>query len=171
MAVLPAILEEFLFRGIVVAEYERRGAWRALLLSALLFALAHFDPRNLIAYLFAGVVLTLVLFATNSLLATMLLHALYHVTALLAQPYLNTLYRYTGNVMLFIFIWIVVLLASLLLFTHFGARLYRRRDEVRLRDPRRDVPWNVQFYTILDALTDPPLLLCLGLAITGLIVF
>ena len=170
VAVLPAILEDFLFRGIVVAEYERRGAWRALLFSAMLFALAHFDARNLLAFVFSGVVLTLVLLATNSLLATMLLHALYHVTVLLTHTYLYALYRYTGNVLLFVFAWIVVLLVSLLLFTHFGARLYRRRDEVRLRDPRRDVPWNVQFYTILDALTDPPLLLCLGLAITALII-
>jgi len=169
LVLLPALLEEFLFRGIVLAEYERRGAVRAVLLSSLLFALAHMDARNILAHLFVGVLLALVVFATDSLLAAVLLHALCDLTALFAQSYLNAFYRITGSVALLLFLLIAVFLVSLLLTAHFSARLYRRRDEQKLRPPRRDVPWNVQFYTILDAFTDPPLLLALVLAIVGLI--
>lgn len=170
-AVLPAILEELFFRGIVTAEYERRGAVRAILMSAALFSLLHFDPKNILPYLFAGVLLSLVLFATNSLVATMAVHAIYNASMLFSQHYLNALYEYTGTVQLYLFIFTAVLLVSLLFFTRSCARIYRARDERGLEDPRRAVPYNVQFYTTLDALGDPTVILCLGLAIAGFVLF
>jgi hypothetical protein len=69
-----------------------------------------------------------------------------------------------------IFLLILVFLASAILLTHTGARLYRRRAEAHLAEPRRSVPWQVQFYTILDALADPPIILSVILSIVGFIV-
>lgn len=169
LAILPALFEEFFFRGIVVAEYERRGAIRAVLLSALLFALCHFDLRNLPVYLFSGILFALVLFATDSLLATIILHICYNMVSLFGQRYLNALYSITGSIELFLFLLILILMLSLLLFFRTGARLYRQRHESGQRDPRRDVPRNVQFYTILDALADPPVILCILVSILGFI--
>ena len=169
LAILPAILEEFFFRGIAVAEYERRGGIRAILMSALLFSLCHFDLRNLPVYLFSGVLLVMVLFATDSLLATVLLHMLYNIVSLFGQRYLNALYEITGSIELFLFLLIFGFLLSLLLLFRSGALLYRARVQSGQGDPRRDVPWNVQFYTILDALCDPPVILCILLSIAGFI--
>jgi membrane protease YdiL (CAAX protease family) len=169
LAIFPALLEEFFFRGIVVAEYERRGGIRAVLMSALLFSLCHFDLRNFPVYLFSGVLLVLVLFATDSLLATALLHVLYNVVSLFGQRYLNALYEITGSIELFLFLLIFVFLLSLLLLFRSGALLYRARVQSGQGDPRRDVPWNVQFYTILDALSDPPVVLCILISIAGFI--
>ncbi len=169
-AVLPAVLEELFFRGIVVVEYERRGAARAILMSTLFFALLRFDPSNLLAYLFAGALLTLVLYVTNSLFATVILHVLYNLCAALTQHYLNTLYYFTGTVQLFLFVFILILLVSLILFCRASARVYRARDEQGIGDPRRAVPYNVQFYTVLDAISDPAIILCVGIAIAGFIV-
>ncbi|MBR2465106.1 MAG: CPBP family intramembrane metalloprotease [Clostridia bacterium] len=168
-AVLPALLEEFFFRGIIAVEYERRGAFRAVLMSALLFALLHFDISNLLSYLYAGVLLCLVLYATNSLWATAILHVLYNVISLIAQPYLNALYEYTGTVQLFLFIFIIMLLVSLLFFCRACARVYRMRDEQGIQDPRRAVPYNMQFHTVLDALSDPAVILCFALSIAGFV--
>lgn len=170
LAVLPALFEEFFFRGIVALEYERRGAVRAVLMSALLFALCHFDIRNLPVYLFSGALFALVLFATDSLIATMLLHTVYNIVSLFGQRYLNALYDFTGSLELFIFLLILVFLVSAIFLTHTGARLYRRREEASIGDPRRAVPWQVQFYTILDALRDPPVILSIILSIVGFIV-
>ncbi|MBR2010393.1 MAG: CPBP family intramembrane metalloprotease [Clostridia bacterium] len=170
-AVLPALLEDFFFRGIVAVEYERRGAFRAVLMSTLLFALLHFDISNLLSYLYAGLLLSLVLYATNSLWATVILHVLYNVVSLVAQRYLNALYEYTGTVQLFLFIFVVMLLVSLLFFCRACARIYRMRDEQGFDDPRRAVPYNVQFHTVLDAISDPTVLLCIGLSIAGFILF
>ncbi|MBQ8341090.1 MAG: CPBP family intramembrane metalloprotease [Clostridia bacterium] len=169
-AVVPALTEELFFRGIVVTEYERRGAIRAVLMSALTFSLCHFDLRNLPVYLFSGVLFALVLFATDSLIATMLLHLCYNLFSLFGQQYLNAFYSITGGVELFVFSLIVVLLLSLVIFCGLGSRIYHLREQGGRKDPRRSVPWNVQFYTILDALSDPPLLLCLVISVVGFIV-
>lgn len=171
LAIIPAILEEVFFRGVVAAEYERRGSFRAVLMSALLFALCHFDLSNLPVYLFSGTLFMLVLFATDSLLATVILHICYNLVSLFGQRYLNALYSITGSVELFLFLLILVLLIALVCFFRFGAQLYRNRQENDLSDPKRAVPWNVQFYTTLDALCDPSVLACIAIAVVGIILF
>lgn len=169
LALLPAVFEELLFRGILCTELDRRGALRAILLGSLLFSLIHFDLPNLPVYFFAGVLLTLALYATDSLIATMLVHALYNLVLLFGQRYLNALYTFTGNVELFLFLVILVFLFSLLFFSLFCARQYRAREEMQIRTPRRDIPRDVQLYTLLDALYEWPVLLCFLLSIIGFI--
>lgn len=170
LAILPALLEELFFRGVMLAEYERRGAVRGVLMTALLFALCHFDIRNLPVYLFTGALLALTRFATDSLFATVILHALYNTVSLFGQRYLNALYDFTGNLELFIFLLILIFLVSTIFLCHTGMRLYRRREQEQEGEPRRAVPWEVQFYTIADALADPPILLCIALSIVGFII-
>lgn len=167
LGAVPAILEELFFRGILMAEYERRGAVRAVLMSALLFSLCHFDLSNFLAYAFAGALLCIVVFATDSLFAPMLLQVLYTVLLLLFGRYANTLYRITGSIELFLFLLILLLLISLLILFRCAAKLYRLREQNGLPDPRRSVPYHVQLYTVLDALSDPPVLLCILLSVVG----
>lgn len=169
LAIIPAILEELLFRGILCTELDRRGALRTVLVSALLFSLIHFDLANLPVYFYAGVLLALVLYATDSLPATMLLHALYNLASLLGQRYLNAFYAFTGSVELFLFFLILVLLASLLFFCRACAKLYSMRAQDGLRAPRRDIPRHVQLYTMLDALGCWPVLACIALSVLGFI--
>lgn len=171
LAILPAIVEELFFRGLLLAEYERRGLLRALVLSSLLFAFIHFDLANLPVYLFSGFLLSLVLYATDSLIATVLLHTLYNTLSLLGQRYLNALYEFTGNVQLFLFIMILAFLISALFFCRMTAKIYQSRDRREVGEPRRCVPRNVQLYTLLDAIADPCLILALGISIAGFILF
>lgn len=171
LCLIPAFLEELLFRGVIVAEYERRGMVRAVLLSALLFALLHFDLRNLPAYLFWGALTAAVLYATESLPAVMVLHALTAGVVFFSQRHLAALYAYTGNLPLLLFLLTVACLTALAIFCRLAMRVYRERDDMRLDDPRRAVPGNVQFYTLLDAVTDPAILLCFALSIAGFILF
>lgn len=169
VALLPALCEELLFRGILGTELDRRGAWRALLVGSLLFALIHFDLANLPVYFFAGLLLTLTVYATDSLIAAMLVHALYNLVSLFAQRYLNALYSFTGNVELFLFLVILAFLLSLLFFCFFCSREYRSRAARELPAPRRDVPRDVQLYTTLDALCEIPILICFALSVVGFI--
>lgn len=170
LALVPAVLEELLFRGILCSELDRRGILRTVIVSALLFALVHFDLANFPFYLLAGVLLALVLYATDSLIATMIVHAAYNLASLFGRRYLNTFYRFTGSAELFLFLLILVLLVSLLLFTSECARLYRMRARLGLREPRRSVPMGVQLYTFIDALCEWPVIACIVLSIVGLIV-
>ena len=171
LAPVPAVAEELFFRGILITEYERRGAMRAILLSALLFALIHFDLQNLPVYLFSGALFALVLYATDSLVATMLLHILYNTVSLLGQEYLNTLYRFTGNIQLFLFLIILIFLCAMILLLRGFAKIYKSRHEAGVGKPRRDVPYNVQFHTTLDAIRDPAFMICVVLGIVGFILF
>ena len=169
LAILPAITEELLFRGIICTELDRRGILRSILVGALLFALIHFDLANLPVYFYAGVVLTLVLYVTDSLIATMIIHALYNVVSLFGQRYLNAFYSFTGNPELFLFLLILIFLISLLFFTLLCAKHYRTRAELNIRAPHRDIPGTVQFYTMLDILSEPAILLCFVISVVGFI--
>lgn len=168
-AVLPAVLEELLFRGILCTELDRRGVLRSVLVSSLLFSLIHFDLANLPVYFFAGILLTLTLYATDSLPATMILHASYNILSLFSQRYLNTFYHFTGGVELFLLFFILLFLVSALFFCRECARLYAGRAESGARPPRRDIPRNVQLYTMLDALCEWPVVLCMILSVLGFI--
>ncbi len=124
-AALPAICEEFIFRGILCREYEFGGVLRAILLSSLFFACLHFDLRNFVVYFFAGVILALAFYATRSLIGSMIVHFLYNLFGLFGQPYMNTLYSITGSSALFIFVLGTVFLLSAAIFCASAAKLYR----------------------------------------------
>lgn len=125
-AVLPAICEEFVFRGILCREYERGGVLRAIVFSSLFFALLHFNLVNLPVYLFSGAILALTLYATRSLFGAMLAHFLYNIFGIFGQPYINNLYQITGSTSFFLFLVAVCFLVSAALFCGEAARLYRQ---------------------------------------------
>ncbi len=110
--ILPSICEEFLFRGMLISEYEPYGRGVAMLASSLFFAMLHFSARLFPSYLFAGLLLSFVLYATRSLFATALLHLLYNLFCLLGQPFLSAFYLRAGNSKIFLFLLISILLLS-----------------------------------------------------------
>ncbi len=125
-AIIPAICEEFVFRGILCYEYESGGVLRAIVFSSVFFALLHFNPVNILVYLFSGAVLALVLYASRSLIGAMIAHLLYNIFGLFGQPYMNTLYRITGSSNFFLFIVAFLFLVSGAIFCHQAAKLYKK---------------------------------------------
>ncbi len=125
-ALLPAVCEEFVYRGILCAEYERGGVLRAIVLSSLFFGMLHFDIANLPTYIFAGVILSLTMYATRSLFGAMLCHFLYNLFGLFGRGYVNALYNLTANSPFFTFFVATVFLISALLFCALASRLYRK---------------------------------------------
>lgn len=125
-AILPAICEEFVFRGILCYEYESGGVMRAVLFSSVFFALLHFNPVNILTYLFSGMVLALVLYASRSLVGAMLAHFLYNVFGLFGQRYMSTLWRITGSSAFFLFLVAFCFLLSGAVFCREASRLYKK---------------------------------------------
>lgn len=125
-AVLPAICEEFVYRGILCREYENGGVLRAVILSSVFFALLHFNLQNFPVYFFAGVVLALTLYATRSLIGAMIVHFLYNIFGLFGQPYMNTLYNITGSSALFVFVVAFVFLISAAIFCGCASSQYKK---------------------------------------------
>lgn len=107
-AILPAITEEFLFRGIVLGEYEGNGAVFAAIMSALTFAMSHFSPARLPVYIFSGLVLAAVAYATRSVVASMVVHAVNNAVVLLSEKYVLQIVD-KQNVSLVLFLVIVAL--------------------------------------------------------------
>ncbi len=124
-AALPAFCEELIYRGIFCAEYERHGASCAALMSMLFFTMLHFDLRHAPVYLFSGLVLCAVMYATRSLFAAMAVHFCYNLFGLFGIPYVTAVYASMGQVWVLIFALIVILLFGAAVFCGEAARLYR----------------------------------------------
>lgn len=129
-AVLPAITEEFVFRGIVLGEYDHYGAVMASVVSALMFAMAHLSMERLPVYLFSGLVLAAVAFATRSIVASMIVHAVNNAIVLLSEKYvLHMVDKQNVSLVLFVLILILVFLASGMLMSFEAHAIYRGYSE------------------------------------------
>lgn len=81
MAVLPAFVEEFIFRGILFGTYKKSKMLPAIFLSAFLFGCMHMN-LNQFFYAFAlGIYLAFLVEATGSILSSMLAHFTINFTA------------------------------------------------------------------------------------------
>ena len=74
VAVLPAIMEEFLFRGIFLRETKDFSLWVRVLLCGGLFALYHQNPAQTLYQFCCGAAFALVAFRAGSILPTIISH-------------------------------------------------------------------------------------------------
>lgn len=91
IGILPAILEEFVYRGVIYNEQRKGNAIKAMLCSGLFFGLLHMNI-NQFSYAFVmGIVLALIVEATGSILGSMIVHATinsFSIVIAKIQPYL-----------------------------------------------------------------------------------
>ena len=78
MAALPGICEEMLFRGVVMKCYEGRGAKKAVIISALMFATLHGSVQGLPGQFLMGLVLGWIVMRSGSIFTGMMLHTAYN---------------------------------------------------------------------------------------------
>jgi len=75
VALLPAVAEEITFRGVVLAGLRRSGSrWIAVVGSALVFGLFHFNPYHVVAATAVGLLLGWVALESGSIVPGMLIH-------------------------------------------------------------------------------------------------
>ena len=75
-AVLPALLEELIFRGYIMQPLRRYGDWFAIITSALIFGLVHGNMMQVPFAILAGVALGYINVVTGSMWMNILLHFL-----------------------------------------------------------------------------------------------
>lgn len=132
-AVLPAFTEEFLFRSIVIGEYDRYGAVIASVMSALVFSMSHFSLVRFPVYFFSGLVLSSVFFATRSVIATTVIHALNNALVLLCEKYvLHIVDKQNVSLVLMIIIFGAVALLSAMLMCYEAQGIYHGYAESNL---------------------------------------
>ncbi len=126
-AILPAVTEEFLFRGIVLTEYGTLGVGCAVIMSALCFAMSHFSLCRLPGYFFCGAVLALLTYATRSILAAMLVHTVYNIFVLFGEQYiLHLAEKQNISGVLFLIITAVIMIASAMFAAFEASSVYGR---------------------------------------------
>jgi len=76
LCLLPAVIEELIFRGLILKGLLSCGKAAAVVASALLFSIFHFNPEQTVYQFILGVVLALVVLKTGNLLYSMILHFL-----------------------------------------------------------------------------------------------
>jgi membrane protease YdiL (CAAX protease family) len=75
MGIIPGIMEELLFRGLILDGFQRNYSQRkAILLSALLFGLIHLNPWQFYSAFIIGVISAFICLKTNSLLLSIYIH-------------------------------------------------------------------------------------------------
>jgi membrane protease YdiL (CAAX protease family) len=85
IAVLPAICEEAMHRGLFLSAYENRGTMKAIVITSIFFGIFHFDITNLAGPIFLGLLIGYYVIRTNSIFAGMLAHFLNNTTAEVLQ--------------------------------------------------------------------------------------
>lgn len=83
VAALPAVAEEYVFRGCIARAFARKGYVFAVFMSALLFAIMHGSPLQLVHQFLIGAVCAVLFFATRSLWPPIILHFLNNAIALM----------------------------------------------------------------------------------------
>ncbi|SEV82891.1 CPBP family intramembrane glutamic endopeptidase [[Clostridium] fimetarium] len=74
LAVIPAFVEEFVFRGIFYHSYRKNGILGAALLSGFIFGIMHLNINQFVYAFVLGVIFALLVEATGSMLTSMIAH-------------------------------------------------------------------------------------------------
>ena len=162
-AILPAILEELLFRGVVRAEYSRYGAASAVILSSVLFGLLHFSPVRFPLYFFAGIILAMTASAANTIVPTVIIHVANNLFVLYFEKYIYKIAgKHSGGLTLLVFIVVCVMLISAILFFGKAEGLYRDYAQENRPSPLVKKVTVADSPLIIQALLSPTLLLLIA---------
>lgn len=89
MCLVPAICEEVFFRGTLTNAYNVYGEKFSIIVSALVFALFHFDIQNFIAPFLLGLLFASLIEVTGSIRPAIVAHFVNNVIAVLTARYFN----------------------------------------------------------------------------------
>lgn len=74
LAGVPAILEELIFRGVILNGYKKLGAVPAMVITSLLFALIHGSVQQFVFPFLFGLILSFAALKTGTVLAPIIIH-------------------------------------------------------------------------------------------------
>lgn len=168
-ALLPALCEELMFRGLVCLDCREGGVAQTALVSSLLFGMLHMELKLLPVYIVSGAVLLLVLYATRSLICCIATHFLYNLFAIYLQPYLSSFCLTAGSRTLFLIFAVALTLIAAALFCFSAARLYQGYDSTLAAPDRQSA--EAILLSIRDGVLSLPFLLCVAVFAIGVILF
>lgn len=104
LALIPALSEEFLCRGLIMGEARKLGALRALIISSLCFAMLHFNFARFPLYLLCGFILGLIMIVTDSIIAATVAHFIFNLFSILSGSLLTAISEQIGDLIILFFL-------------------------------------------------------------------
>lgn len=124
LAVIPAICEEFVFRAVLMRDYNKYGAVFSIITTAVMFAMIHYDISGFPIYFVSGIFLALTIYITRSIVCSILVHALYNVYSIFFEGWFwMSVTKNMGLTLVIFFASFVFFLALLVLFSE-GQRIF-----------------------------------------------
>lgn len=87
VALLPACVEEFVFRGVLYQTYQKSSMKIAMILSAFLFGCMHMNFNQFLYAFVFGMILVLIMEATGSIVTSMICHFLLNLNGVLLSGF------------------------------------------------------------------------------------
>lgn len=103
LALLPAVCEELLFRGVIVNALKHKGHWFAIIFSSIMFAIFHFSPHQLLYPICFGLILGIVYLKTHNIIFPILLHFINNALSLSIQYFSNSSTDFTHSTSMLIY--------------------------------------------------------------------
>lgn len=102
IAVLPALLEEFAFRGMLLGVLRKFGNWSAIIITALIFAISHGNFIQIPFALIFGIAAGVVVVITDSLWPVIIAHFINNALAVVsAYPLSESVLTFLGYLVVF----------------------------------------------------------------------
>ncbi len=92
-AILPAVFEELIFRGIILSGCHELGTVKSAFVSGLFFGIMHLDPHQFIYAFLIGIIFSVFVIYSNSILASITAHFIINGTQgllILLMNFLNS---------------------------------------------------------------------------------
>lgn len=126
-ALIPAICEEFLFRGVIFSRLEKVGFPYSALVTTVLYALFGFTLGGIIPSLFVGILSVFVLYTTGTLWACVIMHFLFNLYRLFLESNISAYFLSSqNNILLTVTVMLALCLSAIFFFSE-SARIYRAR--------------------------------------------
>lgn len=159
--IIPPVLEGLIFRGTIIREHDKQGRMTATIFSSLMFALIGFSFELFIPQFFVGVLLCIVLYATNSIAISVAIHIAYNFFAIFVEPTFISIKSVSSNFELFTFLMaILALVVAFFLFSHLS-RLYRKYSHDKFgENMTRSTPRERTFWNLASLMLSIPAIAC-----------
>ena len=163
--IIPAISEEFFFRGILLSEYTESNSTAAFFLTSIAFAASHFDLYQFPAYLYSGFILAFSLRITRNLIAPILLHTASNLFNIFILPYLWQVTLAPLGILFSIFILAGLLLIITLVIMREAEQIYTEYATDPRREKDKFSPPDTFLSTVGHSALAPPYLAAMLLAL------
>lgn len=167
-ALVPAMAEEFVFRGILICEYNDGGYSTGItvFVTSLLFAMLHFSMDQFPVYLLGGLTFAFVTYVTQSSLAAMIAHFIYNLYGLFGEKYVMAVIRKPENLVFFIFAVATLFIIFMILTLGEAERIYFRNASFGFDTPayvknRKNNTASAKFKSTAEVLLSPTFLFCI----------